>query len=349
MRVHITDLQIGDRLASNVFNAFGLHIFSSDKELDADAINLLFRHNIEYVDIELRRSHEFNTHNERSSVLDDQTLAHFDNAVIGIKDLFQKVLVGEMIGEQAVEQSFAPLARQIHKERDVVSLLLSLTNQDDYTYQHSVQVGVISCFLATWIGLPQHMTLLAGKAGYLHDIGKCRIDAAILQKPSRLTDDEYELVKQHTVHGFDILREWFSETPELAIVALQHHERMNGTGYPHGLRGDHIHQLSRIVAIADIYSAMISSRVYQKKRDLLFVLRELHRMSFAELDPFMTHTFIRKMSPHFAGKKLVLTTGDVGEIVMINQHDVFRPLIRIDDQYIDLSKNHDLVVEAIFV
>lgn len=347
MRVHITDLQIGDRLVSNVFNAFGLHIFSSDKELDADAINLLFRHNIEYVDIELRRSYDMR--DDRSSVPGDQTLVYFDNAVSGIKDLFQQVLSGELIGEQAVEQSFAPLARQIHKERDVVSLLLSLTNQDDYTYQHSVQVGVISGFLATWIGLPPHMSLLAGKAGYLHDIGKCKIDAAILQKPSRLTDDEYELVKQHTRFGHDILLESFGDAPELAIVALQHHERMNGTGYPNKLRGDQIHQLSRIVAIADIYSAMISSRVYQRKRDLLFVLRELHRMSFAELDPFMTHTFIRKMSPHFAGKKLVLTTGDVGEIVMINPHDVFRPLIRIDDQYIDLSKNHHLVIETIFV
>lgn len=348
MRVHVTDLQIGDRLASNVFNAFGLHIFSTDKELDADAINLLIRHNVEYVDILMRRTYDASS-DHSSATSGEYALPQFDNAVNGIKILFEKVSTGEYVEEHIVDQSFEPLIRQILKEKDVVSLLLALTNQDEYTYQHSVQVGVLSSYLASWVGLSPSMTMLAGKAGYLHDIGKSKIDPAILHKPSRLTEDEYELVKRHTTIGYDILREWFKDNPVLSIVALQHHERMNGSGYPHGLRGDQIDQLSRIVAIADIYSAMISSRVYQKKRDLLFVLRELHRMSFAELDPSMTHTFIRKMAPHFVGKKLVLTNGDTGNIVMINQHDVFRPLIRIDEQYIDLSRNHHLIVEAIFV
>jgi len=107
--------------------------------------------------------------------------------------------------------------------------------------------------------------------------------------------------------------------------------------------------MSRIIAVADVYSAMITSRVYQKKRDLLFVLRELHKLSFSELDPQIVHSFIRKMVPNFIGKKLVMQTGEIGHIIMTNPSDVFRPLVKINDQFIDLSKNRLYEIDTIFI
>jgi putative nucleotidyltransferase with HDIG domain len=97
------------------------------------------------------------------------------------------------------------LVEHFKSERDVVSLLLELNSKDDYTYKHSVQVGMISYFIAKWLGKNDKDAYIIGKAGYLHDIGKSKIDSEILQKPSKLTDGEYDLIKKHTLFGYDII------------------------------------------------------------------------------------------------------------------------------------------------
>jgi putative nucleotidyltransferase with HDIG domain len=350
MKIHITELQIGDRLVSNVFNSFGLHVLSTDTVLDADDIGKLFRHHIDYVDIQMRSNFdEAPRSNPEIESIILKVQPKFDSAVTGMKDLFEQVMADGKIDERIVQQNFDPLIEKFQQEKDVVSLLLTLTSKDDYTYQHCVQVGMISYYIAKWIGLSERDAFVVGKAGYLHDIGKSRIDSKILLKPSKLTDAEYEEMKHHTTLGYEIISRSAMDGNELKLVALQHHERLDGRGYPNHITGDRMHPFSKIVAVADVYSAMISSRIYQKKRDLLYVLRELHRLSFAELDPQVTHAFIQRMIPNFIGKKLVLTSGEIADIVMTNPTDVFRPLIRIHNEFIDLSKNHHLEVDTIYL
>jgi HD-GYP domain-containing protein (c-di-GMP phosphodiesterase class II) len=133
------------------------------------------------------------------------------------------------------------------------------------------------------------------------------------------------------------------------MAALQHHERLDGTGYPYGIKDDKMHDLSKIVAVADIYSAMISTRVYQKERDMLHVLKELHRVSFTEIDPQICIIFIKNMLPHFIGKKVSLSNGEVGNIVMTNPTDFFRPLVQINKQFIDLSHHHEIDIDKIYM
>ncbi|MEB3102410.1 HD-GYP domain-containing protein [Ferviditalea candida] len=349
MRVHIYDLQIGDRLASNVFNDSGLHVLSNGKMLDAQDINKLFNHRIDYVEIHRRLS-------------DDSSLAmvskaeesarkiqpFFDLAVDGAKDLFEQVVRTGKFDAEQIHENFDPLVESFNQETDVVQLLLSLNGKDDYTFHHSVQVGMISYYLAKWLGKSREESLFTGKAGYLHDIGKSRIDSAILNKPSKLTPEEYESIKQHTLIGRDIIENSMGASA-LSLAALQHHERLNGSGYPHGIRGDQMHPVSKIVAVADVYSAMISSRVYQQKRDLLVVLKELHRLSFSELDPFIVQTFIRNMIPNFLGKSVSLSTGEIGKIVFTNPSDFFRPLVQVEDKFIDLADSPQIDIEMIFL
>jgi HD-GYP domain-containing protein (c-di-GMP phosphodiesterase class II) len=105
--------------------------------------------------------------------------------------------------------------------------------------------------------------------------------------------------------------------------------------------------MAKIVAIADVYSAMISSRVYREKRDLLHVLRDMHELSFQELDPDFTHTFIRHMIPNFIGKRVDLTSGESGIIVMTHPTDFFRPLVQVGEQFIDLSVNRKIEITQV--
>lgn len=351
MRVNVNELIVGDRLLSSVFNDKGLHVMPGDKILDAEDIEKLKRHKIEYVDIALRENFDLylETRNTRIEEIIQEVQPKFDNAVNGMKSLFEQVMNEGKIDESIVEQTFAPLIEHFQSEHDVVSLLLALTSKDDYTYQHCVQVGMISYYIARWIGLDESEALLVGKAGYLHDIGKGQISTSILNKPAKLTVEEFEIMKCHTTFGHNIISRSLPHEREIGLVALQHHERLNGSGYPGGITETQIHPYSKIVAVADVYSAMISSRVYQKKKDLLFVLRELFRLSFAELDPYIVHTFIQKMTPQFIGKKLVLVTGETGDIVLNNPSDPFRPLIRLGNQFIDLSKHHELIIDTIYV
>ena len=354
MLISIHQVKVGDRLGSDTFNGYGLLVLSAHTELSVDDIEKLKLHHIDEVDIAFRtddpgpdtardESPSAQTYHAASAA----AIAAYHEAVDGMKSIFEQAIQQGIVQKDQIDIGFNPLVQQVHQEKDVVSLLLVLNSTDDYTYQHSVQVGMISYYIAKWLGQSEPEAVLAGKAGYLHDIGKGLIDPAILQKPGKLTAEEYERVKKHSIYGYELLQR--SGLPaEICLTALQHHERLDGSGYPYGLRGDEIHPLAKIVAVADIYSAMISSRVYQKKRDLLFVLRELHRCSFGQIDPHITQLFIQHMVPNFIGKKIQLASGEMGTIVLTHPTDVFRPLVNFDGTFIDLSERTDLEVEHIF-
>jgi putative nucleotidyltransferase with HDIG domain len=350
MRVSVLDLQVGDRTGMDVFNKNGVLIVAANTTLNSSDITKLNLHQIDYIELMLRFE---NLANEvQPPLISEEAVAHqvkaYKEAVDGIKYLFEQVHLTNKLDEAQVNDSFAPLSNQFLKERDVVGLLLNLNSQDDYTYQHSVQVGMISYYIAKWLGQTNERAAIAGKAGYLHDIGKCRIDPQILQKPGKLSDEEFAEVKKHTIYGYQLIKE-SSISEALAQAALQHHERLDGSGYPYQIKGSQIHPLSKIVAVADIYSAMISSRVYQEKKDLLCVLRELYRMSFGLLDPKITQVFIRNMIPNFIGKRVLLSSGEIGFIILTHPTDMFKPLVQIDDYFINLTEHPNLQIEEVYL
>ncbi|MCM3631194.1 HD-GYP domain-containing protein [Paenibacillus glycanilyticus] len=352
MRLHISDLKEGDILLKDTFNGYGLHVLSQGTILQQKDIAKLFQHQVDYVDIEDRRTTEQPVHRTLETTVNPKWLPNvrpdYENAVKGFQDLFQKATGGGVLKQDEVAAAFQPLLKNFQMERDVVSMLLLLNTADDYTYQHSVQVGMLSYYLASWLGYTELEALEISKAGYLHDIGKSRIPSSILNKPAKLTDQEFEEVKKHTIYGHEIILQSFEDMPDIvAVSALQHHERNDGSGYPHGLRGDEIHPVAKLIAVVDIYSAMISERVYKKKRDLFFVLKELYKMSFNELDAQTTHTFIKHMIPNFIGKKAVLESGEVGNIVMTHPTEFFRPLIQVGERFIDLTIDREYEIKEI--
>ncbi|REE82656.1 putative nucleotidyltransferase with HDIG domain [Paenibacillus taihuensis] len=351
MRIHVTELKEGDILSNDIFNSYGLHVLSKGTGLQMREISMLIQHHIDYVEVNSRIIQEVTIRTIESG-LSPKWLPTvkpiYQDAVNGCEQLFMEAAQNGKIDQEDVNQTFQPLVNTFKLERDVVSMLLLLNTHDDYTYQHSVQVGMLAYYLAGWLGYDEQESLKIGQAGFLHDIGKCQITDDILNKPAKLSDEEFKEIKMHTVYGHQIITESFGESIA-ATVALQHHERMDGTGYPNQVAGDELHPVSKIVAVCDVYSAMISSRVYQKKRDLLIVLRELHRMSFNELDPHTAHTFIKHMIPNFIGKQVELVTGETGIIIMTHPTEYFRPLIRVEDHFIDLSIERDLEVKHIMM
>jgi len=181
----------------------------------------------------------------------------------------------------------------------------------------------------------------------LHDVGKMLIPEAILNKAGKLTAEEFAMMQKHTVYGYEILKATVGVTHRQALVALQHHERINGSGYPSGIKKDDIDLFSRIVSVADVFHAMTSNRVYQNHFPFYRVLSEMERDMYSGLDPAITMLFIEKTMNALIGDSVLLTDGREGTIITVPKNDPTRPLIQVGDNFVDLSKDLSLQIKQI--
>ncbi|OMF98930.1 HD-GYP domain-containing protein [Paenibacillus sp. FSL R7-0337] len=345
MRVHVMDLKPGDHLQMDTFSSRGLHVLPKGSRLQMEEIAKLIQHGVDYVDIDTVQ--EEPAPSSRTSIIQAATNS-FDTMIDGFESLYMEALSKGSFNQSVVDDILQPTLSSLDKHKDVVTLLLLLDREDNYTYNHSLQVGMLSYYLATWLGYSKSECYEIGRAGYLIDIGKCRISPAILNKPGKLTPDEYEEIKLHTVYGYEIIQNSMND-PFTALVALQHHEREDGSGYPKQLTKTAIHPYAQIAAVADIYSAMTTHRVYQSKQELISVLREINSLSFGKLNGKPVQAFINHLMPNFIGKRVLLNTGDMGVIVMNNPLDVFRPLVQSEGRFLDLSRERTIAVVEIYM
>jgi HD-GYP domain-containing protein (c-di-GMP phosphodiesterase class II) len=181
-------------------------------------------------------------------------------------------------------------------------------------------------------------------SAFLHDVGKLQIPDSILSKKLPLTKEEFLEMKKHTEYGYKMICQTDGISQKQAFVALQHHEREDGSGYPTGLKGYEIGILSKIVAVADVFHAMISKRSYREALPLFQVLRELYAGAYGLYDPRVIHCMISKMMNALIGNRVLLSNGEVARVIMINIHDLMHPLVKKEQQFIDLSKEKGLEI-----
>jgi HD-GYP domain-containing protein (c-di-GMP phosphodiesterase class II) len=176
---------------------------------------------------------------------------------------------------KAAKQGIAEIVDVIIADDATSYRLLKITSHDFNTYTHSVNVGVLSVLLAKALikGSDAHDMHELGAGLFLHDIGKVRIDPSILNKPGRLTDEERHIIREHPLYGYDILSETNQLSEECKIIVMQHHEKENGSGYPHGLKGEDIHLYGRICRLADVYDSLTSDRAYRQRLNTFNALK----------------------------------------------------------------------------
>lgn len=202
-----------------------------------------------------------------------------------------------------------PTAANIHESKDAISgmvdlvlndndtanQLLYISNHDFYTYTHSVNVGVyaISLAKALYKGDNSHNMHELAAGFFLHDLGKVRLPAGIINKPGKLTEAEMEQVRLHPQHSFAILEETSTLSEECRCIAIQHHERHDGSGYPEGLQGDSIHQYARICCIADVFDALTAKRSYKPAYPAFQALKTMRDEMHDHFEPEMFECFVR--------------------------------------------------------
>lgn len=225
-------------------------------------------------------------------------------------------------------------------------MLHCMRELDDLTYAHSMSVALICKIFGEWLKMPKEDVEVLKIAGFLHDIGKVKIPKEIITKESSLSYDEYEIIKHHTRLGYEILRDQDMDD-RIKIAALCHHERIDGTGYPLGLKGEEIDEFSRIVAIADTYEAMTAKRCYREPICPFKVIAEMQQLEFEKYDPKYMIPLLEMIVQSYVGNSIVLSNGQCGRVIMINRDDLARPIVKINNSYINLSKERNLYIDAV--
>lgn len=210
---------------------------------------------------------------------------------------------------------------------DAIAVDISaLKTSDEYTFKHSVDVATMSMVLAKQQGLSQKQIYEIGVAGLLHDIGKTKIPLDILNKPARLTDEEFAVMKQHPIFGYRMIKGRDEFSNEICMAVLQHHEKMNSKGYPVGFPSDKITQYARILTIADIYDALVTERPYKSA----FSQREAVEMIMSmtgELDLTAMKSFLESMILYPVDSIVELSNGEKAKVVKNNPHYILRPTV----------------------
>jgi HD-GYP domain-containing protein (c-di-GMP phosphodiesterase class II) len=204
----------------------------------------------------------------------------------------------------------AEMIDQIIDNQDVFYNLIDIRSYDNYTYAHSVNVCVLSLMVGSLLRLKRNELEILGVGAILHDIGKIFVENEILNKPGNLNMQEFEIIKTHTSKGYEFLQGKFSISYIAAHIAWEHHERMDGSGYPRGLTETQIHRFAKIVAVTDVYDAMTAERVYREALPSFMVMDELRAGINIKYDRLIVEALSKVVAPYYVGSTLRLSNGE---------------------------------------
>ncbi len=242
-------------------------------------------------------------------------------------------------------RSITSLAKEIVDEilcnRHAMINLVDLRTFDDYTYCHSLNVTVLAVVLGTALRLRRDTIYELAIGALIHDTGKMFVGKEILNKPSKLNDEEFAQIKKHSELGFDYLCDNPDIPDSAKIATLQHHEQFNGNGYPHGLSGKKIHQFGRIISVADVYDALTSDRPYRKAMlpsDALEYIMGGYNTMF---DPDIVKVLTKKVAPYPIGTCVRLSSGELGIVIRNYEDTSLRPVVKL----IEDNKPTNIIVD----
>jgi HD-GYP domain-containing protein (c-di-GMP phosphodiesterase class II) len=342
--IPLSQVKLGDRFASDVITPLGGTLFRKGRVVTSREYEILQAFLIKTVDIEPREGID------EIVVPEDASLTRFDieyDRMIGlVRRIFASNTSGIGLPIMDIRTQLETLLSHIG-EYNVLTFRPKIPDAQEFLYHKSVLTAVTSYLLAQWCSFPKKDWVQLALAGLFHDIGMLRIDPAIVYKPGKLMPHEQEEMKNHTKHGYNLLKNVTAINEGVRLAALQHHEKMDGSGYPLGLRGENIHPYARLVAVADVFHTITMERVYKKAMSPYLALEELLDESFGKLDPLMVRTLVEKATSFHNGMVVRLSDNRLGEIVFTDRNHPTRPLVNVGGEIINLATERNIHIEAI--
>ncbi len=348
------DLMPGMVLAEDVFSSVGLRLFKQGTELDDKSIAKIRLYDIDYVliyeDVNIDYVKVKETEVESKSIRKMQEFKAFKSSytknVNTLQDYITHIGEGKNVSITDLFSISQEIVSEVQTKSDILAFMHNLKLSDDYTYTHSVNVSLLCNIFGQWLGFDKEKLKNITVAGLIHDIGKVKIDPNILNKPGKLTPEEFEEIKKHPVYGYRMVQNQDIHR-DIKLAVLMHHEKYDGTGYPTGAKSNQINEFAKIVAIADIYDAMTSNRSYRDRFCPFKVIQTFEQECYGKLDTEFLLIFLKNIAYNYLNCWVRLSSGEEGEIVFINQNNLSRPIVSIDNVLVDLSNEKDLTIEEL--
>jgi len=355
--IKTSSLVAGDKLSEPILNENGLVLIQDGVKLTDRMIARLIKQNINYVYIQ--DSHVNSSEISQSSISSELKIGAMNTIRETFQDLAEKDISETSYisdaTEKKLESTVKSVISEVKEHPSAITMLTDIFLTDDYTFQHSLNVAIYSIAIGVNIGLSEKELSELGMGAMLHDIGKVFIEQDILLKEGRLTEEEYNKVKEHAWLGFEYIRKRTNFSSVIAHCAYQHHERMNGSGYPRGIVASEIHPYAKIIAVADIFDAMTTNRPY---RDALLpheCLELIYSGAVEQYDIQYIKAFKSSIAAYPNGLFIQLNDGRQGVVKSQNKNVCDRPIIQIteennvglavENQYeVNLSQEHSLMI-----
>ena len=246
-----------------------------------------------------------------------------------VVSMFQEVRMGKAIDHDTAGALVEEITESVVRNPGALISLARLKSVDDYTYMHSVAVCALMVALARQLGIDEQTTREAGMAGLLHDLGKAVMPMEVLNKPGKLTDEEFRVMKSHPAEGHRMLVEAGTVGDIPLDVVLHHHEKVDGSGYPKGLKADEISLFAKMGAVCDVYDAITSNRPYKSGWDPAESIRRMTEWSTGHFDQRVFQAFVKSVGIYPIGSLVRLESGRLGIVVDQTEKSLLTPKVRV--------------------
>ena len=285
----------------------------------------------------------------RSTLFPYTTLFRSKAAIKAVYSVLDDMRQGKPVDTAQSQEVVDTMVTEIMGNREAMVNLIDIRTFDDYTFSHSVNVAVLSILIAAKMGIKEKEIKEFGVGALLHDVGKVEIQDEILNKRGALTDEEFLEMKKHPVFSRQLLMQDGNISQKAIDIAYQHHEKFDGRGYPQGLKGENIALFARVAAIADVYDALTSDRIYRPKMEPYKAMKIILSGNGTHFDPKVVEVFVRHMSVYPIESMVNLSSGEVAIVIRASEHSLIAPVVRLlfdengnkitSKEEIDLSKD----------
>lgn len=330
-------------LASNIREVWvdcakGLDVASDERAVSEAESEELVNAELQKADVAERSLEPVSTQVELA-----QAVKIFAQSRRAVMSMFQEARMGKAVDTGTAKALVQEISNSVSRNAGALISLARLKSADDYTYMHSVAVCAMMVALARQLGLDEEQVRVAGIAGLMHDLGKASMPMEVLNKPGKLTDAEFRIIKTHPEVGHSMLLTGKDADPRVLDVCLHHHEKVDGSGYPKGLKGPEISLLAKMGAVCDVYDAITSNRPYKSGWDPAESLRKMAEWT-GHFDPKVFQAFVKSVGIYPIGSLVRLTSGRLGLVVEQTGKSLTTPSVRV---FFSTKSNLRIVPEVI--